>query len=256
MNVIFAGPTDTKFLVHKDLLVRKLPIFEALYKHREELKSEGPKFHAVNEFERMLKSSGGLEVVEVILYWIYNNKLPDLKIILEDDGSMVQSSDCPMVYAMVSMEPFECPALQDEIMDTFLDELQRLKYCIPLTMISDIFERDPPTSSCLRKLAVYSWWYLFDTNRKIRPKPSVDPYRDVFSAHPTLHADLFELLDGEDPAVQPFEMFRCEFHTHGKIAPCQGHQHTRSSKSSAFEFMDLLGDDAIKTTPTPAYFRE
>jgi BTB/POZ domain len=209
MVTLYVGPRKTKFAAHKELLCRKIPYFEKMFK--------GPFKEAIEDSAHFPENT--VESFDLLLTWLYNGELkPYLSSSTDKKEGHTKTHESwkavPM-YALADM--LQSHQLMDQIITRIAASCLEYSVFPPLAFAAYVYQR--MTINCsLRKLLSHSVSWIISNNHQ---RWSDNQICETLAATPELMGDVIRLIrkyKGQVP--DPRKLPICSFHLHEAAESC------------------------------------
>jgi hypothetical protein len=197
---LYVGPQKDQFHVHKEILCKKIPYFEKMFKGG---------FKEATEDQATFPEDLA-ESFDLLLGWVYHNSIrpPVTSRVEGTTNTSVQSWSATNFYVLA--EKLCLPGLQDQIVNEYMDCMSQENIVPGVVRIRSIYSTTP-AGNPFRKFAARSFHWTVDPSSKLD---------NTFWPTADLAEDILTLLRTGVKASDPRKLPRCEFHCHGKDEPC------------------------------------
>jgi BTB/POZ domain len=209
---LYVGPQKDRFHVHKEVLCKKIPYFEKMFKAG---------FKEATENQATFPEDNA-ESFDLLLGWVYHNSIRPLAV-LRKDGTSNESFESwnPNKLSMLA-EKLCLSDLQDQIMDEYIEYLVRENLYPSVAGIGATYTAVPAGNSFRKFGARFFHWAVSPPASSMLDLThwSTDALAKLMQDQDDLAEDVLTLLRTGVKASNPIELPRCEFHCHGKDEPC------------------------------------
>jgi BTB/POZ domain len=207
---LYVGPQKDRFHVHKEVLCKKIPYFEKMFKGE---------FKEATEDQATFPEDNP-ESFDLLLGWVYHNSIRPLVALREGGINSLSVNSWSIIKFYLLAEKFCLSQLQDQIFNEYLDYLHR-EISFPAVHQIGANYSDSPVGNPFRKFAARAFHWAIDPSSKL--SNTIWPTHalaKLLQDQKDLAEDVLILIRTGVKASNPKQLPRCEFHCHDKDEPC------------------------------------
>jgi hypothetical protein len=206
---LYVGPQKERFHVHKQVLCKKVPYFEKMFKGE---------FKEATE-EQAIFPEDDAESFDLLLGWVYHNSIRPLVVLRKEDNNASVQSWNPIKFCMLA-EKLCLSHLQDKIVNEYLDYLDRENRFPSVIHIGTTYSATPAGNPLRKFHARTFYWAVGPSSNLTNDKWPTHTLAKLMRDQEDLAEDILTLIRTGVKASDPRKLPRCEFHCHGKDEPC------------------------------------